>query len=99
MGIKKKLFKNKYRVSTARHKDWDYANSGVYFITICTREFIPYFGEIKKGQIVLSNIGQMVKLFWQEIPKHFPNVELDEYVIMPNHLHGIIIIKTVETST
>ena len=46
-----KLFKNNYRITTARHKDWDYSNAGVYFITICTKDFISYFGEIKNGQI------------------------------------------------
>ena len=88
-----KLFKNNYRITTARHKAWDYSNAGVYFVTICTRDFISYFGEIKNGQMILSTIGQIAKKYWQEIPKHFPDVGLDEYIIMPNHLHGIIVIK------
>jgi len=93
------LFKNKFRVESARLKNWDYSSPGLYFITICTknRKLLfgnikgEYFGKlIKDAKMELSNIGKIAEKYWQEIPKHFNNAELDEYIIMPNHVHGII---------
>lgn len=76
-----------------RLKDYDYAEEGAYFVTICTwnREFL--FGEIQHGEVVLSKIGKIVQDYWLEIPKHFENVRLDEFVVMPNHIHGIIVLE------
>jgi hypothetical protein len=73
-------------------KNWDYSANGYYYITICTKNRRCFFGEIIKGEIDLSEIGNMAYQYWQEIPNHFPFVRLDEFVIMPNHIHGIIII-------
>jgi putative transposase len=86
-------FRNKYRVQTTRLFGYDYTRNGAYFITICTQKFTPYFGEIKKGRMTLSETGIIVNDFWFEIPSHFPNAQLDEFIIMPDHIHGIIIIK------
>jgi len=91
----KGLFKNKYRIKTTRLPYWDYGGDGLYFITICTKNRECYFGDVIGGEMKLSNIGKMAQRFWLEIPKHFPFIELDEFKIMPNHLHGII--KIVET--
>ena len=85
-------FKNKYRVDTTRLRFWDYGWNGAYFVTICTKNREHYFGEIKNGQMHLSEIGRIAHKYWAEIPEHFPFVILDEFVIMPNHVHGIIII-------
>jgi putative transposase len=91
-------FRNKYRIKSARHPNWDYANNAAYFVTICTKGRECYFGEIANGQMKLSDIGKIAFDCWIEIPKHFPFVKLDALVIMPNHVHGIIIIdKPVET--
>ena len=87
-------FRNKYRVQTTRLFGYDYTRNGAYFITICTKKFTPYFGEIKKGNMTLSETGIIVNDFWFEIPYHFPNAQLDEFIIMPDHIHGIIIIKS-----
>lgn len=87
------LFKNKYRIDSARLKNWDYASEGKYFITICTKNREHYFGECLDGKMVLSTIGAIVQGFWYEIPKHFPNVSLGEFVVMPNHIHGILILS------
>jgi REP element-mobilizing transposase RayT len=87
-------FRNKYRVQTARFFGYDYTRHGAYFITICTKKFTPYFGVIKKGSMTLSETGIIVNDFWFEIPYHFPNAQLDEFIIMPDHIHGIIIIKS-----
>ena len=83
-------FKNKYRIKSVRKLGWDYTNDGWYFVTICTKNMEPFFGNITDGKMNLSEIGKIVKKYWLEIPKHFSFVELDEFSIMPNHTHGII---------
>src|SRR5262245_43829585 len=94
------LFKNKYRVESARLKGWDYTRAGLYFITVCTRNRECFFGEVKNGEVHLSAIGDIVAEEWKKTATIRPNVALDEWVVMPNHLHGILIIKSdvVETS-
>ncbi|HNI97189.1 MAG TPA: hypothetical protein PL169_14040 [Leptospiraceae bacterium] len=86
------LYKNKFRIESARLKAWDYSTPGCYFITICTKNREPYFGKIEDGEMYLSDIGAIAENFWKEIPKHFPNIQLDESVIMPDHIHGILFI-------
>ena len=91
-------FQNKYRIPSARCKNWDYTNDAAYFITICTQNRHHYFGKIIDGEMYLSDTGKIANEFWSEIPKHFPFVELGNFVIMPNHIHGILILnKPVET--
>ena len=85
-------FQNKYRIPSARLQTWDYANNGAYFITICTQNREHFFGNIKNGIMQLSEIGKLAAQFWHEIPNHFPMVELGNFVVMPNHVHGILII-------
>jgi REP element-mobilizing transposase RayT len=67
-------------------------------VTICTKKTIPYFGEINAGRMNLSKTGIIVNDFWLEIPYHFPNVLLDEFIVMPDHIHGIIIVKSISDS-
>ena len=90
-------FQNKYRIPSARLKNWDYGNNGAYFITICTSNREYFFGEIvlvnDENEMQLNEIGKLAERFWAEIPNHFPFVELGNYVIMPNHIHGILIIN------
>ncbi len=88
-------YKNTYRIQSNRLKNWDYSSSGAYFITICTKDKIHYFGNIIDGKMRLSEIGKIAYHFWKEIPKHFPFVCLDKFVIIPNHMHGIIIIDEI----
>ena len=71
---------------------WDYSGEGVYFITICCYERESFFGRLIDDKIILSEIGEMASGFWKEIPEHFNHVRLDEFVIMPNHIHGILIL-------
>ena len=78
---------------TIRLKDYDYSSSGAYFITICVDKRECLFGEIINGIMNLSEIGKIANNNWLEIPEHSQNVELGEFVIMPNHLHGIIILN------
>lgn len=76
-----------------RLKQYDYSQDGYYFITICTKNREHYFWEIVDGEMMLNDYGKIVqKCFW-DINNHYQNVELDIYVIMPNHLHCIIILK------
>jgi len=85
-------FRQKYRVETNRLKGYDYSKPGNYFITICSNKRKPVFGEIRNGKINLSEAGKIVSECWFDLPNHYPNIALDEFVIMPNHIHGIITI-------
>ena len=76
-----------------RLKGYDYRKSGAYFVTICTQNRECLFGEIVDGQMILNDVGRMVQSLWDELPRHFPNVELDAFGAMPNHVHGIIMIR------
>jgi len=87
------LYRNKYRIESARYPNYDYTSPGEYFITICTKNQIPYFGKILNGRMILSKTGIIVNDFWLAIPSHYPHITLDEFIIMPDHLHGIIIIN------
>jgi putative transposase len=75
-----------------RLKEYDYSSPGEYFITICTYDRKCIFGEIINEDMRLSKEGKIVKRYWMEIPDHYENIELDEFIVMPNHVHGIIII-------
>ena len=93
-----KKYQNKYRIPSARLKNWDYGSNGAYFITICTQNREHFFGEIVETQFIASEIGTLAEQFWMEIPQHFPYIELGNFVVMPNHVHGILIIdKNVKT--
>ncbi len=92
------LFKETYRVETARLRGWDYTAAGWYFVTICAGNRQPFFGQVENGVVRLSPIGQTACNYWQQIPQHTAgNVELDVFMVMPDHLHGIIVILDVET--
>ena len=86
------LFRNKYRIESARMQGYDYSSAGYYFITICTKGRVPYFENIADGEMKLSPIGETAESLWREIPAYFPNAVLDTFVIMPDHIHGIILI-------
>lgn len=92
------LYKNKYRIESTRLKDWDYSSSGYYFVTICTKNRECIFGDVVNGQMRLSEIGEIVTEEWQKTEQIRENVKLDEWIIMPNHIHGITAIgNNVET--
>ena len=86
-------FKNKYRITSARLSNWDYSSNASYFITICTANREHYFGTIVGKKLQLSPIGEFACECWEEIPNHFPHFYLDEFVVMPNHVHGIVMIE------
>lgn len=86
-------YRNKYRIPSTRLQNWDYGWNAIYFVTICTKDRIHYFGEIDDGKIKLSPIGAVADVLWHELKNHFDNIELDAFVVMPNHIHGIIAIN------
>ena len=71
---------------------YDYRQAGAYFVTICTRRRKCFFGRIRDGRMVLTAAGRMVQQAWDEIPIYYPPIEIDEFIIMPNHIHGIVVI-------
>jgi len=75
-----------------RLRDYDYSQDGYYFITICTRGRKEFFGNIREGKLDLNRYGETVNQGWYDLPRHYPNGSLDSFVIMPNHVHGIIVI-------
>ena len=75
-----------------RLKGYNYSQAGAYFVTICTRDRECVFGEIVDGRMVLNDAGRMVKLVWNELPQHYSGVDIDGFVAMPNHIHGIIVL-------
>jgi putative transposase len=81
-----------YRMSSARLANWDYGSNGVYFVTICTAGRKHYFGTIQDHVPVYTRIGEIACQYWLNIPLHFPFVVVDYFVVMPNHLHGLVFI-------
>jgi putative transposase len=78
-----------------RLKEYDYSQPGAYFITICTKKRECLFGEIEDGQMRINDLGEIVQLSWLDLPRHYLNLQLDAFVIMPNHVHGIIVVEDV----
>ena len=86
-------FKNKYRIASARLSNWDYSSNAAYFITICTANREHYLGTIIDSKMQLSPIGEFAFKCWKDIPNHFPHFFLDEFVVIPNHVHGLVLIE------
>jgi len=82
----------KHHRRSIRLKDYDYTQAGAYFVTICTHRRECVLGDVAAGAMVLSQMGRIVRACWGEIPDHFAHVELDASVVMPDHIHGIIVI-------
>jgi putative transposase len=76
-----------------RLRDYDYSQGGYYFITMCTQNRQEWLGRIDNEEMILNEYGTIAAIYWKEIPKHYPNVTLDEWAIMPNHIHGIIVLS------
>ena len=83
----------KHHRRSIRLKGYDYSEAGIYFLTICTHQRECLFGEIIDGEMKLIEFGKIVLECWQAIPKHFSRIELDEFIVMPNHIHGILVMK------
>lgn len=83
----------KYHRRSLRLPGYDYSQYGWYFVTVCVKDREELFGTCVGGKTALNAVGNIADQYWREIPEHFASVELDEYVIMPNHVHGIVIIN------
>ena len=82
----------KHKRRSIRLQGYDYASDGAYFVTICVQNKECLLGDIKNGGMVLNDAGKMVQKWWKKLETKFSNITLDEHVIMPNHLHGILVI-------
>lgn len=87
------LFQDQYRIESTRLIGWDYSSPGIYFVTICTKNKKHFFGDIKNGIMILSDIGNIVHDEWMKTGTIRKCVNIDEFIVMPNHVHGIIQIK------
>jgi putative transposase len=83
---------DKHHRRSVRLSGYDYSQNGAYFVTVCTNNRKCLFGEIKDGKMYLNDAGKIVCQCWDEIPMHFPHVDRDVFVVMPNHIHGIVVI-------
>jgi putative transposase len=84
---------DKHHRRSIRLKEYDYAQPGAYFVTVCTRDRECLFGHVVNGEMHLNDAGEIARRCWEDIPHHFPLVELDAFAVMPNHVHGIIVIQ------
>jgi len=85
----------KHQRRSIRLKEYDYSNEGAYFVTIVSHNRMNIFGSIHHGRMNLNQTGKIVENTWLEIPSHYPYVQTDAYVIVPNHIHGILIFESV----
>ena len=83
---------NAHNRRSIRLSGYDYRQAGAYFITVCTHNRTMLFGDVVNDEMRLSEAGRIAEEIWQEIPDHFGNVVIDAFVVMPNHIHGIIVI-------
>lgn len=87
-------YQNKYRIASARLQTWNYGWNAAYFVTICTKDRKFHFGEVMNKEMKLSNIGVIANVLWFEIKNHAKNISLDEFMVVPNHVHGILILNS-----
>jgi REP element-mobilizing transposase RayT len=75
-----------------RLKDYDYSQAGAYFVTVCTQNRACLFGEVAGDKISLNEVGQLAEALWRDLPTDFPTIALDTFIVMPNHIHGIVVL-------
>lgn len=76
-----------------RLKNYDYSQNGRYFVTICVKNRMEFFGKIINGKMILNIYGRIVQQSWLDLPNHYKNCHLGQFIVMPNHIHGIVVIK------
>jgi len=101
-----RLYQDKYRIASTRWQGYDYSQNGVYFVTICTKNRIHCFGEIRAGQVsgdesvlLPTPLATRALECWKEIPQHFAFAVPDTFVVMPDHVHGIVFFHKPDTSS
>ncbi|GJQ53242.1 MAG: hypothetical protein HKUEN02_20890 [Anaerolineaceae bacterium] len=90
--MKSKFDPQKHHRRSIRLKGFDYSSEGAYYVTIVAQGRECLFGEVVDGEMKLNEAGEMVVKWWNELTNKFPNIELGEFIVMPNHFHGIIFI-------
>ncbi len=80
-----------------RLNEYDYTQQGAYFVTLVVQNRVQMFGSIVDGIVIMNDAGRMIQTAWLALPDRFPSIELDEFVIMPNHMHGILVIGGIST--
>ncbi|MDP2857789.1 MAG: hypothetical protein Q8P50_07410 [Bacillota bacterium] len=86
------MVNDKRRRRSIRLRGYDYSQPGAYFVTVCSEDRQCIWGDIAEGQMKRNLLGDVVLACWANLPHHFPYVELDAFVVMPNHVHGIVVI-------
>jgi REP element-mobilizing transposase RayT len=86
-------FANKYRISSARLENWDYRLHSAYFVTINTKDRKNYFGRVANGKMILSGVGIIADILWHDMVRHSKTGKPDTFMVMPDHIHGIVIIS------
>lgn len=81
----------KHRRHSIRLKDYDYSREGAYYVTTVAQNRLCLFGDVVNAEMILNDAGEMLQSQWRALPERFPNIELDEFVVMPNHFHGIVV--------
>lgn len=84
-----------YERKVNRFRKFNYSQASWYFVTICTKNKEMFFGAIVEGRMVLSHVGKIASKYLDEIPKHFPEIKIDDYILMPDHIHAIIVIQNI----
>ena len=92
MPDKEKYGHGRHGRRSIRLKDYDYSQQGAYFVTICTKNRECLFGEIVASKIRLNQSGELIQQIWYELPNRYIDLDLDAFILMPNHLHGIIVL-------
>ncbi len=87
-----RLDSERHHRRSLRLKGYDYSRHGAYFVTICTKNRECLFGEIANGSMWMNPFGDIVRACWDDLPCHYQHMELDAFVVMPNHIHGIIVL-------
>jgi len=83
------------RRRSLRLQGYDYSQPGAYFVTICTRNRLSIFGRVDQGKMQLNKNGIIATRKWEQLDERFPEIEIDEFIVMPDHMHGIVIISDV----
>ena len=92
-------YKGRYRIPSSRLPEWDYGTPGYYFVTICTQKRVPWFGGVIDDQMILSPAGMIAAENLEKIPHIYPDTSIDASVVMPNHIHIIVVIREMPGST
>lgn len=96
MNLSKNTCQSQYHRRSIRLKEYDYSQEGYYYVTLCTHNRQCIFGEIIEEQMQLNHLGQIAQQNWNKIPIYFPHIMLDEFIIMPNHVHGVLHLQKIQ---